>query len=197
MSLATAKSGKLLYHLTKFNNLDSILNEGLLPRSILLEDKVEFEDVADDEIIKKRTRMGLDEYVPFHFHPHSAFDHAVKNSYDEEFIYICLHRDYAKRNNFKVLPLHPLTTTDTCEIYDYDEGFNLIDWETMAKTGNNDVYVKNVKMAECLSEEIIDANDFYCIYVGDEDLKESVLELLEEYGLEDTIYINVAPWAKK
>lgn len=194
MSLATAKSGKLLYHLTKFSNLESILAEGLLSRSLLLEDQINFEDVADNEIINKRTRMRLDRYVPFHFHPYSAFDYAVKNSHDEEFIYICISRDFAKNNDFKILPLHPLTTASTCDIYEYSEGFNLIDWEAMSQKGNHDAYVKNVKMAECLSEEIVDANDFYCIYVRDEGLVESVIELLEEYGLENIINVYTAQW---
>ena len=42
------KEGKLLYHITAFDNLDSIFENGLLPRN-----KINFniKDVADDEIL--------------------------------------------------------------------------------------------------------------------------------------------------
>lgn len=49
-----------------------------MPRKILRENTVTFGDVADPEIIRKREVLGLDGYIPFHFHPYSAFDVAVK-----------------------------------------------------------------------------------------------------------------------
>ncbi|MBK3493973.1 DUF4433 domain-containing protein [Viridibacillus sp. YIM B01967] len=196
MSLVTTKSGKLLYHLTKFKNLESILKKGLLPRSLLIKEGINFKDVADNKIITKRTEMKLDEFVPFHFHPHSAFDHAVKNAHDDEFVYICITRNFAKNNDFKVLPIHPLTTSDDCEIYDYDEGIESIDWDTMSQKGNDETYVKQVKMAECLSEYGIEAKGFRSICVGDKDLQKRVLKLLEANKLKGKMYVDIMPWAK-
>lgn len=62
----------------RVKNLESIIDFGLVPRKILRENTVTFGDVADPEIIRKREVLGLDGYIPFHFHPYSAFDVAVK-----------------------------------------------------------------------------------------------------------------------
>ena len=37
MGIETAKTGKLLYHLTKLSNLESIIQQGMLPRKYILE----------------------------------------------------------------------------------------------------------------------------------------------------------------
>ncbi|WP_300380854.1 DarT ssDNA thymidine ADP-ribosyltransferase family protein, partial [Clostridium sp.] len=109
MGLENTKNGILLYHLTKLDNLKSILEHGLLSRKIVKDNNIGFEDVADSKIITKRTKLGLDEYTPFHFHPYSAFDTSVKSNYEDEFIYICIKRGYARNNNFKILTKHPLS----------------------------------------------------------------------------------------
>jgi hypothetical protein len=138
VGIRDTKEGKLIYHLTKLSNLDSILNYGLLSRKIVKDRNIAFSDVADQGIISKRTELGLDIYTPFHFHPYSSFDVAVKSTYsNEEFIYICITREDAKHNKFKILPKHPLTI-DECILMDYDEGFNAIDWDTMHTFGTPD-----------------------------------------------------------
>lgn len=89
MGIENAKDGKLLYHLTELKNLESIVRLGLVPRKVLLENEVKFGDVANQEIIIKRQVLGLSEYIPFHFHPYTAFDVAVKNQHmGEEMIYM-------------------------------------------------------------------------------------------------------------
>lgn len=133
MGLKEAKEGKILYHLTELKNLESIVDFGLVPRKILRENMVAFGDVANPEIIRKREVLGLDGYIPFHFHPYSAFDVAVKKAYaGEEMIYICITRSLARHNNFRILPKHPLALEE-CQLYDYDKGFELIDWDIFSK----------------------------------------------------------------
>ena len=172
MGLENVKSGKLLYHLTELKNLESIIRFGLIPRKVLLENTVTFEDIANLEIIVKRERLGLDEYIPFHFHPYTAFDLAVKKQHaNDEMMYICIRRELARRNNFKVLPKHPLSLED-CQLYDYEEGFKRIDWDTMAKVGLTDPDSKQTKMAECLSAKVIPVDCFQCFYVPSEQSKE-------------------------
>ena len=146
MGIDNAKNGKLLYHLTELKNLESIVRLGLVPRKVLLENEVKFEDVANPEIIIKRQELGLSEYIPFHFHPYTAFDVAVKNQHmGEEMIYICIQRELARENNFKILPKHPLSLT-SYQLYDYDEGFQRIDWGTMMEKNRTDDYSKHVKL---------------------------------------------------
>lgn len=184
MGLENAKTGKLLYHLTELKNLESIIRLGLVPRKVLQENSVKFSDVADQGILVKRERFGLSGYIPFHFHPYSAFDAAVKNQHmGEEMIYICIGRDLARRNNFKILPKHPLSLEDY-ELYDYDEGFDLIDWETLMKTGLKDGDAKQIKMAECLSDKVISVEHFKCFYVRSRQVKMQVESLLRAYGVD-------------
>ena len=89
MGLEDVRNKKLLYHLTKLSNMERIISQGLLPRRYLIDKLLNFHDVADPQIIRKRRELQLDEYIPFHFHPYSAFDVAVKNNFsDDIFVYV-------------------------------------------------------------------------------------------------------------
>jgi hypothetical protein len=192
MGIEKAKDGKLLYHLTELDNLDSILKFGLLPRKLIVENSIKFTDVADGKIIDKRTVLGLDGYTPFHFHPYSAFDTAVKHTYNpKNMIYICIDRELARHNNFKILPQHPLSEQE-CVLYDYDEGIGKIDWDTLTTIGRNDNYAKEVKMAECLTDLVVPANCFKIIYVPSDTIKNQVEEKLKKYEVSfPPPYVNV------
>ena len=62
----------------------------------------------------------------------------------------------------------------------------------MKKTGAIDEYSRNVKMAECLTEKIIPAELFQCIYVPDMKTKEYIENLLEYKGIvEQPPYVTV------
>ena len=55
MGIETAKTGKLLYHLTKLENLESIIENGLLPRNEVIKQRIKFGDIANADIISKIT----------------------------------------------------------------------------------------------------------------------------------------------
>lgn len=194
MGLEGVREKKLLYHLTKASNMESIINHGLVPRRYLLEQNMFFGDVADREIITKRKELDLDRYTPFHFHPYSAFDVAVKNTYStEKFVYICIKRALAEFENFKILIKHPLSQQE-CILYDYMEGIRSIDWDTMEKAGATDEYSRNVKMAECLTYKRIPAELFQCVYVPNEETKQYIEELFQNKGItEQPPYVNIQP----
>jgi len=196
MAIGNIKKGKLLYHLTRLSHLDSILEHGLISRKLVKDNDVRFFDIADSEIISKRTELGLDEYTPFHFHPYSSFDVAVKSTYeDEDFMYICITRELAKHNKFKILPRHPLNNEDNYQLYDYEEGFEAIDWDTMHTLGTEDRYTKNVKMAECLTSLIVPAKLFHCIYVKNEETRSVVRNKLQSKGIIKTPpFVDIGPW---
>jgi hypothetical protein len=174
--------------------METIINYGLLPRKHLLEQGMFFEDVADSQIISKRVELGLDKYTPFHFHPYSAFDVAVKNTYStEKFVYICIKRALAELIDFKILIKHPLSQREFI-LYNYTEGINNIDWKTMEKVGAVDEYSRNVKMAECLTDKCIPAELFQCVYVPDEETRLYIESLFERKGiLEQPPYVYIQP----
>lgn len=192
MGLEGVRDKKLLYHLTRVDNVEMIINHGLLPRRRLIEQKMLFEDVADQQIISKRQELGLDIYTPFHFHPYSAFDVAVKNTYPtDKFVYICIKRALAEFNDFKILVKHPLSQQE-CILYNYADGINNIDWETMEKAGEVDEYSRNVKMAECLTDKCIPAELFQCVYVPDVETQQYVEGVFRNKGIsEQPPYVNI------
>lgn len=196
MGMGRIKERKLLYHLTRLSNLDSIVKHGLVSRKLVKNHNVQFFDIADQEIISKRTLLGLDEYTPFHFHPYSSFDVAVKTKYfDEEFIYICIKRDFAKSRDYQIIPRHPLNTEEGFQLYDYDVGFEKIDWDTMHTPGTEEPYAKSVKMAECLTPFTVPAEHFHCIYVKSEETKAIVKEKLRSEGITNTPpFVDIGLW---
>ncbi len=195
MGIENVKNQKLLYHLTQVDNFQSIVHNGMLPRKTIIENHVHFSNVANMDIINKRTELGLDAFTPFHFHPYSAFDVAVKNTYDaQRMMYMCIKRSLARDKAFKILPKHPLSLEE-CVLYDYDEGVDLIDWDTMTTKNLNSDYAKEVKMAECLTDLVIPINWFSQLYVPSEEVKDELKEIME---LEDILEndqpnINVLP----
>lgn len=189
------KEGKLLYHLTTLDVLESIIEYGLLSREELNTRQISFVDTANHEILFGRDRLGLSNYIPFHFHIHTDYDTYVKNNHDKEFIYLCIHRNYARAKGFYILPVHP-TSTEQPQLYKYDKGIDLIDWDTMElRQGEtpNDRYRRQVRMAECLSPFSIPIYDFQSIIVKNEYTQQMVQQLLAYHGIKKPPYIDVKP----
>lgn len=171
------KEGKLIYHLTSLDNLKSIIEKGLLPRNEL----EDFVDVANPEIINFREDHDINDLVPFHFFAKNPFDGRVQQDEpDKEFILICLNRSYASENDFRIIPMHPKAMDDLI-IYNYEEGFEQVDWETMDKREYQDDHCKHVCMAECLSTVGIQPKDFSRIFVRTEDVEKQVRSIVIEY----------------
>lgn len=167
------KSQRLLYHLTSLDNLPSILEYGLLARSELNE----FDDVANPDLIDFSEKNGLTQYVRFHFFSRNPFDGDVqKRNPEKEFIYVCVHRDFAKEKNFKIIPRHP-RSMNNLTLYDYSDGFELIEWDTMDKRDYSDGNCINVCMAECISPSSIMPSDFHCIFARNSDVEEYVRDM--------------------
>jgi hypothetical protein len=181
------KEGKLLYHITALNNLPSILENRLLPR-----EKIDFDykNVADEQILTKREKFKLESFTPFHFFASTPFSGKVQMVHPkEEFIYICLNRSTAKKNEFKIIPTHPMHYRG--DPLEYDEGIDEIDWELMGERDYNDHECREVCMAECIYEGSIPAKAFAFIFVKSEKVKQKVVNLLKSYNL--TTRVNVTP----
>lgn len=184
--MPSLRDQKLLYHLTSLNNIESILENGLQPRSALRN----FHDVASEEILTGRGEHGLDRYVPFHWFSRNPFDGRVqKDRPDEEFVLITVKRSLAKMRNWKVLPRHPLAR-EGFKIYDYEEGFDLIHWDLMDSRDYSNVDCKTVCMAECLCPGPVSPTDFFMIFVPSEDVCQVVLEEVQSRDLDLRVPLN-------
>ena len=195
------KDGKLLYHLTTLDVFKSIVANKLLSRGDLNRQNLDFVDTANPEILEGRERLGLADYIPFHFHIHTNYDTYVKGHNPEQsFIYLCLSRAYAQSNGFSILPIHP-TSSIHPHIYSYDEGINAINWDIMElrKTdplpfGVTEQQRGLIRMAKCLSPSPLPINVFKCIYVKNDDNASYVTRVLQQYGIQtNPPYINIQP----
>lgn len=157
------KNRTTLYHLTTFKNIPNILLYGLQSRFALKSGEYQGAlqcDVADKDIINYREKNDLTHYIPFHFLMHSPFAGDVMNDIfnkDEIFVYIVLKRSYARAHNFKIIPKHPMCKEykdqGGPDIYDYDDGMEIIDWDNMNKRDFRDYDSKIACLAECISDE--------------------------------------------
>lgn len=162
-----AKNDDQLYHTTHIDNLESILKHGMLSRKGVSNLK-KYTDIANDEIIEQREMYGLSKYVPFHFYATTPFDGAVKSEYGgANLVTITIRRTYARENEFKILPIHPLS--GQFKLFHYDEGYDKINWEVIDTPIKKctDPNSKQIKMAEALSVNAINPNDFFQIYCSD------------------------------
>lgn len=170
------RNKQFIYHLTSLENLEAIFENGIMPRNMLYE----FDDVAHPDIIIFREEHNLNDYVPFHFFAKNPFDGRVQIDHpDKTFVYICLKRSFASQQNFRIIPMHPIAMGEELVLYEYDEGMENIDWDTMEKTDYQETYCKNVCMAECLSNRVIEPFEFCAIYVKDENTKNQVEQMAQ------------------
>lgn len=195
------QSGKLLYHLTTIDAFESIVVHGLLSRDELNKQEIEFVDTANHDILNERKRLNLSKFVPFHFHIHTSYDTLIKSIHlNETFIYLCLDRNYARDNNFLILPIHP-ASNEQPNICSYDVGIKKINWEIMElkKTdplpqGVDEHKRTLVRMAECLSPKSIPITDFLSIAVKDDKSRAILLDIFNKHKIKRNLpYINVQP----
>ncbi len=180
---------KMFYHLTDLNNIDSIIEYGLLPRKTIIDNKIKFNDVADNEIINFRKLHGLDEFIPFHFYPFTPFDWDVQTTHKSKiFIYICITKEIAKHNNLKIIPMHPLSMNPFI-LYDYKDGLDEINWILMETKNYKNGECKKICLAECLCDKRIPLECFQSIAVKDEETKMYIQEKVNKPNIK--IHIDV------
>lgn len=186
------KDQKLIYHLTDIENLENIIKEGLLSRKELEERGDMFEDVADPDILIFREEHNLNQYVPFHFFSKNPFDGKVQKKYpDKEFVYLCMKRRKAENMGFEIIPSHPLNM-NPFQVYSYEDGMEMIDWEKMEQRDYKDHACKEVCMAECVYNGKLQIEDFVSINVRTKAAEKYVKKLFDEHGISQ-LHINLTP----
>lgn len=179
MAIAPSE-GKLIYHMTRIENLPSIFEKGLIPRKMLSDD--EFINIADIEILRKRDlcQEKLSEYVPFHFYPRNPFDEAVCWRYGSgNMAIITVSRSICEREGYLVIPSHPLDC-DTPDIYPYNEGINKVQWDILDDTKNRNYdkpAIRKACMAECIFKGIVPVEKFVYIFVTNDEAKSKILSM--------------------
>ena len=184
--MANIKNQSLLYHMTDIDNLSKIFEQGLLSRSKL----TNFVDIADPEILNSRSRLKLEEMVPFHFFARNLFDARVQlDNRDKEFVIISVQRIVAKNNNWKIISEHPLSA-DNLQLLDYEEGFDRINWDSMNEKNYQDKESRNACMAECLSLVTVSPVNFHSVYVRTNEVKQRVDGILRSFRVSPYVNVN-------
>lgn len=174
---------KCIYHLTTLENLNSIIDNGLLSRKSLAQFNMSFSDVADREIIEKRKSLNIVDCVPFHFHTYTDFDVFVQHQHSKKFIFLAIYKNKAREKGFLIIPKHPLSC-DPHEIFNYDMGITQINWDIMELTREQDGYDSRVRMAECLSNHCdLDISDINIIFVPNAEIEQSVHDILAYHNI--------------
>lgn len=174
---------KCIYHLTALDNLNSIIDNGLLSRKSLAQCNMSFADVADREIIEKRKSLNIVDCVPFHFHTYTDFDVCVQHQHSKEFIFLAIFKNKARDKGFLIIPKHPLSC-ESHEIFAYDKGITQINWDIMELTREQDGYDSRVRMAECLSNHCdLDISDINIIFVPNAEIEQSVHDILAYHNI--------------
>jgi len=150
--------GKLLYHITHIDNIQSILNIGLLSRKEMIKRGItNFKDIADPEIVSKRGeyKESLSRYVLFHFYAKNPFDCAVCKRFGaENMVIITLERRLAQSNKLLIIPSHPLDRNEP-QIYPYEKGFKHIRWDILDRSEGRDYQDQEIRKA-CMAECVVD-----------------------------------------
>lgn len=182
----------MIYHLTDINNVENIIKMGLLSRKTLLEKGLTFEDVADAEILEFRKLHNLNECVPFHFFSNNPFDGCVqKNHSNNKYVYFCIYRNVAMNAGFQIIPKHPLHM-QPFQIYNYDKGMSIIDWDTMELRDYSNYECKEICMAECIYRGDVTLDLICSIHVKTKEDQEYVQSLLKKYK-KSAIKVQLSP----
>lgn len=180
--MPSPSEGKLLYHITHIDNMPSILEHGLLPRSEMTKKGLYFTDIADPEILSKRKSYEetLSKYVLFHFYARNPFDGAVCQKYGaENMAIITIKRDLHLKYDFSIIPSHPLDR-EKPDIYSYEEGFKKIRWEILDKASGRDYHdpeIRKACMAECIVPYTIPPEFFSYVFVKDIAAQKKILHM--------------------
>lgn len=185
-----------MYHLTHIENLESIIENGLMPRNVLEDNGISFTDVADKEIIYKRKKCANDlaNYVLFHFDLNNAFDYNVcrRKGCDNMMILAVLRPQYwseeAKECAY-IYPSHPIGN-ENVGLYNYDEGYKLIRWDILdSDRWNNNSVVRKARMAECVVD--VASIEINLIFVHSENARKVVESKLQGMGALNKVKVVV------
>ncbi len=186
-----------IHHVTKIENLEKILKEGLLSRNELLKNKIKFEDIANKNIIQERN--GLNNYIPFHINilqkkwgiPYNY--RILKNYGAENIIFLTCNIDELTDYNVECFLYHPISN--------YKRKFLVKDFKKMLEIEENklisngyldynDNKIQQFLMSEILIESKVVLNEKWRIYVYSDIQRKWVLKILQRYNLDIVVRVD-------
>jgi hypothetical protein len=156
---------QLFWHLTEISNISSILENGLLSRSKIIEAGINIDDRAPENLTKDRKIRGLDKFVPFHFFPGNAYDiREFKNHKNKNFCYITIKRELANdHSKYKILLDY--SNHNDIQLFEYNDKIERQIKERSQKTDYSDRINIIKTLGECLALDDVKPKNFYSIIV--------------------------------
>lgn len=201
---------KLLYHITHYQNLYSILkNKGLSAYSKVTNEEAIYTNIAHQGLQGRRSTTNvpvypngcLHDYVPFYFASRSPMLYAIIQGQvdgfegtEEEIVYIMTRTDRIQDAGL------PFVFTDGHAIMSITEFYNdlskltKVDWDIMREWYWNDTEEdpdrKRRRQAEFLVHDFVGIQHFIGFAVRNEKMKQIVQEILVEYEIDLPVAIR-------
>jgi len=188
--------GRFVYHFTSVNNLESIIADGLLCTNAKIENGVTHDDIANNEIQKRRSTMEVTcgpkgvvhDYVPFYFAKRTPMLlNIVKSKNIDQIDIIYLAIPIEKIMDSDVVFSDASANTKIPPIF-YDEPKDLecLNWGVINKMAwvYHDDDERHQKMAEMLVHQQVDITDVSHIVVWNNNFKNYVEGVLEDNSIE-------------
>jgi len=197
-------NSKLLFHITDYRNLSSILkNGGLSSYAKLRSTEVSYKDIAHQNIQERRSTTEiqvppygvLHNYVPFYFAPRSPMLYAIANGIVEGFegnqsdiIYLVANIDKIRESGKRFVFTDGHAIMALTDFYNDLNDLNEIDWPLMEGTywHDTDQYPdrKRKRQAEFLVYESVPLECILGIGVQTKQMKTTIENLLLEHNID-------------
>lgn len=193
---------KLLYHITDFSNMESILQQGgLLANNLVREKGIEYKNVAHTNIQDRRLNKtvplspngNLHDYVPFYFAPRSPMLYAILKGrvkgYEEgqgKIIYLVSRIDLIRDAELEFVYTDGHAIMDYSDFYKDFKDLDKIDWKLMEETywqeTPEDPNRKTRRQAEFLVHKNVQLEQILGFAVKSEKMKQRVEEIIHNYN---------------
>jgi len=201
---------RLLYHMTDYQNLPSIINSGgLTAYSQIVDQKIDYSDIAHQSVQQRRstTRIKippygiLHDYVPFYFATRSPMLYAIKNGNVEgysgtesDIIYIVTRTDIVSRAEKKFVFTDGHAIIYLTEFYNDLNDLGKIDWNIMSGEYWNDTDEypdrKRKRQAEFLINQFVEIDLFLGFGVKNNRMKRKVMDILEANNIDKQVIVK-------
>ncbi|MFD2679326.1 type II toxin-antitoxin system toxin DNA ADP-ribosyl transferase DarT [Bacillus seohaeanensis] len=201
---------KLLYHITDFNNLESILQEGgLLASNVVKEKGVEYENIAHNNIQDRRSMKtvplppngNLHDYVPFYFAPKSPMLYAIYKGQvegyekgQEQIIYLVSRTDIIHNAGFEYMFTDGHAVMGFTDFFKKLKDLNKINWDVMESRfwfdTEEDPDRKRRRQAEFLVHNLVPLDLVLGFAVKNEGMKRKVEDAIHKYNFNKPVAIR-------
>lgn len=186
---------RFAYHFTYIDNLQSIIDDGLLSTNLKIENGVEHKNVANDEIQERRSKMEVTcgpkgvvhDYVPFYFAKRTPMLLNIvksKNIDQVGIIYFAVPIDKVADTNV-VFSDASANTIIPPQFYDKADNLNKLDWDIIDSWSWTyaDDDERHSKMAEILVHREVKITDISHIVVWNKNFKNHIKNVLDKNNI--------------